>query len=1074
LTTPLTPAADRPVQFEDRRQQKTHFTTCYMCACRCGIKVTTEEKPGEPGQPSTPQVRFIQGNKNHLVNQGVLCAKGSAGIMKQYSKAKLQHPMIRRPGTERGEGIFDPISWDDALDLLTKRLAHIRATDPKKLAFFTGRDQMQALTGLWAQQFGTPNWAAHGGFCSVNMAAAGLYSIGYSFWEFGAPDWDRAKYFVLWGVAEDHSSNPIKIGLDKLKTRGAKFVSVNPVRTGYSAIADEWVPIRPGTDGLFALAIVHELLNNDWIDHEYLARYTNAPWLVIDAPGTSQDGLFLRDEEGKPLVWDQNTQSAKRMEKGVAPALMWSGSIPSPAARYQPPGAGRNEVAVPTEGRDEPKGSQRARVRADAREFDDGFANSPPSPSALSRAAGEGTTRARTVFSLILNRYTKPEYAAENVSAQCGVPAEQIKRIAAEIAQIAFKETIELPCEWTDIYGNQHNKVVGRPVAFYAMRGISAHANGFQSCRSLHLIQMLLGALDGPGNFRSKAPFPRPIPPAQLPENDPGLINAPNTALSKTPLGFPTRPEELAIDANGQPLRIDKAYSWEAPLASHGMMHAVIKNAVEGDPYKIDTLILFMANMAWNSAMNTAQTQDMLRAKSTDGEYKIPFLVVADAFDSETVRFADLVLPDTTYLERYDAISFLDRPISEPDAAADAIRHPILPLDRDVRPWQDVLVDLATRLKFPAFVTSDGEKKFAGYTDFIVNYERAPGIGFLGGFRGKDGEKSLRGEANPNQWKAYIEAQSFFAHHWPENQRWMRAVNRDYLNAATDAGFIPKAEPIIAQLYSEPLQKFRLAGAGAYVGAKPTREIDRERLQKYFDPLPVWYEPTPSPASRDQPLGAGRNEVAVPTEGRDEPKGSQRVSDRACPGLDPGAGEGGKLESNIALPSTALTPTLSRDAGEGDNYPLHAITQRPMMMYHSWDSQNAWLRQIISQNYLYVNTTTATKLGLHDLDWIWVESLNGKIRCQMKTMAGVESNTVWTWNAIGKMSEAWGLEKDAAEATVGFLLNHLISESVSGSSGERLSNSDPITGQAAWYDLKVRIYKAEEKGIWPKLEFGRK
>ena len=67
---------------------------------------------------------------------------------------------------------------------------------------------------------------------------------------------------MLWGVAEDHSSNPIKIGLDKLKTRGAKFVSVNPVRTGYSAIADEWVPIRPGTDGLLALAIVHELLVN--------------------------------------------------------------------------------------------------------------------------------------------------------------------------------------------------------------------------------------------------------------------------------------------------------------------------------------------------------------------------------------------------------------------------------------------------------------------------------------------------------------------------------------------------------------------------------------------------------------------------------------------------------------------------------------------------------------------------------------------------------------------------------------------------------------------------------------------
>ena len=83
---------------------------------------------------------------------------------------------MRKPGTERGEGIYEPISWDQALDLLTERLGDIRATDPSKLGFFTGRDQMQALTGLWAQQFGTPNWAAHGGFCSVNMAAAGLYS----------------------------------------------------------------------------------------------------------------------------------------------------------------------------------------------------------------------------------------------------------------------------------------------------------------------------------------------------------------------------------------------------------------------------------------------------------------------------------------------------------------------------------------------------------------------------------------------------------------------------------------------------------------------------------------------------------------------------------------------------------------------------------------------------------------------------------------------------------------------------------------------------------------------------------
>jgi anaerobic selenocysteine-containing dehydrogenase len=957
--TPLTPAASRPLSLENRSRQRVEHTTCYMCACRCGIQVTLEDE----------RVRFIQGTPGHPVNQGVLCAKGSAGIMKQYSPAKLKHPMIRRPGTDRGAGIFDPISWDDALNLLATRLAHIRASDPRRLAFFTGRDQMQALSGLWAQQFGTPNWAAHGGFCSVNMAAAGLYSIGFSFWEFGAPDWDRARYMMIWGVAEDHSSNPIKIGLDKLKRNGAKIVSVNPVRTGYSAIADEWVPIRPGTDGLMALAIVHVLLARELFDWEFLIRQTNAAWLVVQAPGTPDDGLFLRrqnDEQGgyryatgdgEPLVWDQGGAAPMPLAAGIKPALF-----------------GGFEYA--------------------------GF-------------------RVRTVMSLLAERYLDDAYSPAAVAERCGVDAATIERLALEMASIAFEQPIELPIAWTDVWGQRHASVRGRPVAMHAMRGISAHSNGFQTCRALHLIQMLLGALDGPGNFRSKAPFPRPVPPAPAPENSAALMAAPDTPLSRPPLGFPTRPEDLAVDAQGKPLRLDKAYSWESPIAAHGLMHNVIRNAVEGDPYPIDTLMLFMANMAWNSAMNTAQTQSMLCARDESGQYRIPFIVVGDAFDSEMVRFADLVLPDTTYLERHDAISLLDRPISEPDTVADAIRHPVLQADRDVRPWQEVLVDLAVRLRFPVFAHDDGSPRYQGYTDFIVRYERAPGIGFLAGWRGPQGTEPIKGAPNPEQWQAYIDNRSHFSWHWPAEQQFNRGINAAYLEQAAQFGFIPKAQPIIMQIWSEPLQKFRLAGQGLYRGPKPSRPQDAQRLARYFDPLPGWEPP---------------------------------------------------LEESDA----------------SDAFPLHAITQRPMVMYHAWDSQNAWLRQIMGQNYLYVNSATAANLGLVDLDWVWLESRNGRIRCQMKTMEGVQANTVWTWNAVGKMSGTWGLASEAREASHGFLLNHLISERLAasgcatGSGSARddstaLGNADPITGQAAWYDLKVRIRKADpgEVGVWPQLAFGQ-
>jgi len=103
-------------EFEPHDQQEIKTTTCYMCACRCGIKVTVE---GE-------EIRFIQGNPAHPVNKGVLCAKGNAGIMKQRSPAKLSQPLIRKAGTERGAGEFEPISWEKALDMLTARLKKIR------------------------------------------------------------------------------------------------------------------------------------------------------------------------------------------------------------------------------------------------------------------------------------------------------------------------------------------------------------------------------------------------------------------------------------------------------------------------------------------------------------------------------------------------------------------------------------------------------------------------------------------------------------------------------------------------------------------------------------------------------------------------------------------------------------------------------------------------------------------------------------------------------------------------------------------------------------------------------------
>ncbi|MCW5634550.1 MAG: molybdopterin oxidoreductase family protein [Rubrivivax sp.] len=917
---------------------ETRNTTCYMCACRCGIRVHLRDGV----------VRYIDGNPEHPLNQGVICAKGSSGIMKQYSPARLTRPLKRREGAARGDGDFVEISWEEAFATLTERLAKIRATDPKKFALFTGRDQMQALTGLFARQFGTPNYAAHGGFCSVNMAAGLIYTIGGSFWEFGGPDLDRARLFVMLGTAEDHHSNPLKIAISKFKRDGGRFVSINPVRTGYSAIADEWVPIRPGTDGAFLLAVIHEILRLGLYDREFVVQYTNAGELVNLDAAHDEYGMFVRTEvpEEEACYDPQNK-------------LWWDRHTNKPVLSHAP-------------GAD---------------------------PFLLGEFKLADGTPVKPAFQLLQERvrdYT-PEWAAQIT----GIPAETIRRLAHEMGIVARDQRIELPIAWTDAWGNEHDTVHGNPVAFHAMRGLAAHSNGFQTVRALGVLMSLLGTIDRPGGFRHKAPFPRPIPPCPRTPNDPRAVQ-PNRPLDGLVLGWPSDPDDLFVNDDGSPVRIDKAFSWEYPLSVHGLMHNVVTNAWRGDPYRIDTLLIFMANMSWNSTMNTAEVRKMLEDRDeASGEYKIPFLVVADAFHSEMTAFADLILPDTTYLERHDVMSILDRPISEFTGPVDAVRIPVLPPTGECKPFQEVLIELGTRLKLPTFVTKEGKRKYRDYPDFIVNWETEPGsgIGFLAGWRGKGGEKFLVGEPNPRQWEMYAQHNCVFHHELPRSYQYMRNWNQGYLEWSRSHRITRYAEPILIHLYSEVLQHFRAAAQGRGITRKPPEHL-KKRIETYFDPLPFYYEP---------------------------------------------------LESHVT---------------DKHKFPLAAVTQRPMAMYHSWDSQNAWLRQIHTYNVLHMNTQTARAAGIGDGDWVWVESQWGRVRCRAVHSQAVEPGTVWTWNAIGKASGAWNLDPAANEAREGFLLNHVISEELpaphdGGGGDARVSNSDPITGQAAWYDVRVRVVKAE-------------
>ena len=387
----------------------------------------------------------------------------------------------------------------------------------------------------------------------------------------------------------------------------------------------------------------------------------------------------------------------------------------------------------------------------------------------------------------------------------------------------------------------------------------------------------------------------------------------------------------------------------------------------------------------------------MLNDKREDGEYKIPFLVVCDAFQSETTAFADLVLPDTTYLERHDVMSMLDRPISEFDGPIDSVRVPVVPPTGRVQ----AVPGRADRARGAAQVsrrssTPDGTRKFRDYPDFIVNYETEPGsgIGFLSGWRGKDGDKFMRGEPNPKQWEMYAQNNCVYHHPLPPSYQYMRNWNRGYMEWAQRLRIRRYTDPVVIQIYSEVLQKFRLAAQG---------------------------------------------------------KGADASRRRIC----------ASAHRHLLRSAAVLVRAARSAATDLAEFPLNAVTQRPMAMYHSWDSQNAWLRQIHAHNHLFVNPKVARAAGIDDGGWMWVESPWGKVRCLCSYSEAVEPGTVWTWNAIGKAPGAWRLVagRQRIAARIPAEPPDLGRAARRRNGARRCPIRIRSPGRPAWYDVRVRIRK---------------
>ena len=256
---------------------------CALCRSRCGcISVVREGR-----------LVAVERNPDHPTGRA-LCAKGQSAPDLVYSPDRILHPLRRT----RPKGDPDPgwvrIGWDEALDFAAEKLRGIVEADgPEGVAFAITTPSGTSISDSlpWVERllhaFGTPNNVYGTEICNWHKDHATRYTFGTGI---GTPDLDSAGCVLLWGHNPTGSWLAQGQRVNEAKARGARLVVVDPRRAGVAAKADEWLRVRPGTDGALALGIAGVMIEEGWFDRDFLRDWSNGPFLVVDESAEAGGG----------------------------------------------------------------------------------------------------------------------------------------------------------------------------------------------------------------------------------------------------------------------------------------------------------------------------------------------------------------------------------------------------------------------------------------------------------------------------------------------------------------------------------------------------------------------------------------------------------------------------------------------------------------------------------------------------------------------------------------------------------------------------------------------------------------
>jgi len=256
---------------EEKRRAKipgddTGITTrnsfCDICAPGPHCGVTCYVRDG--------RIIKVEGTEGHPANHGLLCTRGQANRQYVYREDRILTP-LRRTG-ERGSGLFEPITWDEAWAEITDRLGQVREScGPSAAAFYSGYNKWyRPFLQRLCYSFGSVNYGTESSSCFTSTVMSWRLATGEAF---AAPDLARAGVFLGWCYNAYHSSYLMAQAVDKARARGMKVIIVDPrITPAVEKQCDLHLRVRPGTDCALAPGLARELIANDWVDHDYIDK----------------------------------------------------------------------------------------------------------------------------------------------------------------------------------------------------------------------------------------------------------------------------------------------------------------------------------------------------------------------------------------------------------------------------------------------------------------------------------------------------------------------------------------------------------------------------------------------------------------------------------------------------------------------------------------------------------------------------------------------------------------------------------------------------------------------------------